>query len=112
MTRAFIMTKTFDKRWEELNLTDDDLSKLQDYIIKNPNAGDVIQGTGGLIKLRFALSNTNKGKSGGVRVLYIDFIYQAKIILINCYGKKDKDNITGEEKNMYKSFIKQIREEL
>lgn len=110
MTRTFIMTATFDKHWSEQNLTDGDLSELQNYIMKNPLAGDVIQGTGGLTKLRWNMPNT--GKSGGIRILFIDFVYQETVIFINCYSKKEKDNISDNEKAMYKSLIKQIREEL
>ena len=110
MKRTFIETPVFTRRWSELGLKDDDLSGLQEFILKNPDAGDIIQGTGGLTKLRFALPDT--GKSGGVRVLFIDFIRQEKVILINCYSKSDKDSITDKEKAMYKTLIKSIKEEL
>ena len=110
MKRTFVETIIFTKRWNELELTDNSLKELQNYILKNPDAGDIIQGTGGLTKLRWALPNT--GKSRGIRVLYIDFSRQEKIILINCYSKSEKDNITDKEKAMYKSLIKLIKEEL
>ena len=64
MTREFIRAKVFDRRWEELGLTDNDLRELEDSILKNPNAGDIMEGTGGATKIRFALPN--KGKSGGI----------------------------------------------
>jgi len=110
MKRTFIETLIFTKRWYELSLTDDDLLELQEFILKNPKAGDIIQGTGGLTKLRFSLPNT--GKSGGVRVLFVDFIRQEKVVLINCYSKGKKDNITDKEKALYRSLIKMIKEEL
>ncbi|MCL2632986.1 MAG: type II toxin-antitoxin system RelE/ParE family toxin [Oscillospiraceae bacterium] len=110
MKRIFAETPVFTKNWKTLNLEDNDLHELQNYIIKNPNAGNVIQGTGGLIKLRWILPNT--GKSGGIRVLYVDFTRQEKIILINCYSKSEKDNITDKEKSLYKALIKSIEEEL
>jgi hypothetical protein len=110
MTRTFIETIIFTKRWGELKLTDDDLLVLQEFILKNPDAGDIIQGTGGLTKLRFALPNM--GKSGGARVLFIDFIRQEKVFFINCYSKSEKDNITDSEKAIYKTLIKQIKEAL
>ena len=106
MTRKFIVTEVFDKHWLELGLNDEDLRKLQIHIMANPSAGDVMVGTGGLIKLRWNLSNT--GKSGGIRVLYVDFIYHETVILINCYGKGEKDNLTDKEKAMYKNLIKSI----
>ena len=110
MKRTFLETHIFTKRWSELGFTDYDLLELQTFLLKNPNAGVIIQGTGGLTKLRFALPDT--GKSGGVRVLFVDFIHQQKTILINCYSKSEKDNITDKEKAIYKTLIKSIKEEL
>ena len=112
MKRTFIETLIFTKRWNEQGLTDDDLLELQKFILKNPSAGDIIQGAGGLTKLRFALPNKDKGKSGGIRTLFVDFIQQEKTILINCYGKSEKDDITDNEKAVYKKLIKAIKEEL
>ena len=110
MTREFIHTLVFDKCWEELNLNDDNLSELQNFILLNPLKGDVIIGTGGLRKLRWNFPN--RGKRGGIRVLYVDFIYHEKVILIDCYSKKEKDDISSKEKILYKELIKQIEEEL
>ena len=110
MKRTFLETKIFMKRWRELELDDDDLLELQEFILKNPDAGDIIQGTGGLSKLRFALPGM--GKSGGIRVLFVDFIRQEKIILVNCYSKSERDNISDKEKAAYKTLIKAIGEEL
>jgi len=106
MKREFVSTQIFDKKWEELQLNDDILRLLQTYIMDNPDAGDMIEGTGGLIKLRWALPYT--GKSGGIRVLYIDFIRQEIVVLVNCYSKSVKDNISVKEKAMYRDFIKRI----
>ena len=100
MTRIFLSAQIFDKRWAELGLNDEDLRQLQNFLIKKPSAGDIIEGTGGLTKVRWNLPNI--GKRGGVRVSYIDFIRQEKIMLVNCYGKGSKDNITDKEKSMYK----------
>jgi len=60
MTRSFIIAPIFDKRWDELGLVDEDLRQLQNFLMKKPNAGDIIQGTGGLTKLRWNLPNTGK----------------------------------------------------
>ena len=110
MKRTFIETQIFSKRWRESKLNDEDLTELQKFILKNPQAGDIIQGTGGLAKLRFALPG--KGKSGGIRVLYVDFIRQEKVILVNCYSKSVKDTISDKERAEYKSLIKSLKEEL
>jgi len=52
------------------SLDDDSFIELQNLLMLNPEAGDVIQGTGGLRKLRFADSRRNKGKRGGLRIIY------------------------------------------
>ena len=52
MTREFIITKEFDHSWNELGLTDADLRELQVFLCRNPDAGDIIEGTAGVRKLR------------------------------------------------------------
>ena len=68
MRRTFIQTDEFVKNWKRLGLNDDDMRRLELEILKNPQAGNVIKGTGGLRKLRFAFDD--KGKSGSVRICY------------------------------------------
>ena len=63
----------------------------------------MIQGTGGLRKARFAFEH--RGKSGGVRVCYVDFVIKETIYLITVYSKNEKDNLSKEEKNEIKKLI-------
>ncbi len=51
-------------------MDDDQYSSLQQYLLKSPRAGDVIAGTGGLRKLRWADPGRSKGKRGGLRIIY------------------------------------------
>ena len=88
MKRQFVMTRIFDKRWQELGLTDEDLQRLEIYLLENPGSGDIIQGTGGAIKLRWALPNT--GKSSSARIIYIDLIKTERVHFITCYQKSKK----------------------
>ena len=53
------------------------MKSLQEELTVNPSKGDVIQGTGGLRKIRFAFEN--RGKSGSVRVCYVDFVVYGRI---------------------------------
>ncbi len=62
----FIETQTFTRLLAGL-LTDDEYAGLQHVLAENPERGDLVQGGGGIRKLRFAL--TGRGKSGGVRVI-------------------------------------------
>ena len=106
MTRGFISTKVFDKRWAEMGLTDDELRELENHLLENPGAGDIMQGTGGAIKLRWALPGTSK--SDGMRVIYIDLIKAEHVHLLTCYPKAKKDNLTEREKAMIKDIVKRI----
>lgn len=108
--RTFIHTEEFDKIWEESGLTEDDRIELEILLSKNPTAGKVIKGTGGLRKLRWVLPN--RGKRGGARVLYIDFMAYERIYLVDVYAKGEKEDITEEEKKTFKKMIKIIDDNL
>ena len=109
MTREFIITSTFDKRWEKLNLDDDDLQELQNYIMKNFIPGDTIQRTGGAIKLRWALAH--KGKSGGIRIIYADIPHLSHTHMLLCYDKNEQDDLTDEQKKQVKKLIQTLKGE-
>ena len=66
MIRTFIEVPLFTKRWKEIGLGDDELHALQIMLLKDPASGPVMEGIGGIRKVRFPLES--KGKSGSVRV--------------------------------------------
>ena len=103
MKREFIETPSFTKKWFALGFTDDDLSELQEFLIKNPEAGDMMIGTGGLKKIRYAFKG--RGKSGSARVCYVDFASFEKNYLIQLFTKDEKPNLTDAEKNAIKKVI-------
>ena len=94
--KRILYSKKFSEKWDSLGLTDDDLIPLEKHLLKNPQAGVVVRGTGGLRKLRWILPNT--GKSGGIRVAYIDVIVHEKIYMLDLFPKNEKDNYTDTEK--------------
>ena len=110
MTRTFIMTQEFDKNWKSMGLTDDDLKALQEELILNPTKGDLMQGTGGLRKLRIAFED--RSKSGSGRVCYVDFAVYSKIYLITAYPKNEKDNLSKAERNAIAAVIRQLENAL
>lgn len=57
MTREFIFTATFTNCWKAMGLNDENLRELEQELLKNPQFGDVIEGTGGARKLRIKLGN-------------------------------------------------------
>jgi hypothetical protein len=69
-----------------------------------------MQGTGGVRKMRFAFEH--RGKSGSIRVIYIDFEVYEKIFLITAYPKNEKDNLTKSECNEIRQLIGILEEQL
>ena len=108
--RTFVSVPWFDKQWKSLGLTDDDLRRLQNELLEDPEKGMIIEGTGGVRKLRFAFEN--RGKSGSTRVIYIDFLYYEKIYLLTVYGKNQKENLSDAEKNGMKKVVNELLDEL
>ena len=104
MTRTFIEVPLFTKRWLEIGLSDDELQQLQIMLLKDPESGPVIEGTGGIRKVRFPIAN--QGKRGSVRVCYTDFAEYEIIYLITAFKKKEQDNLTAEEKIALKKLVK------
>ena len=108
MTRTFIEIPLFTKRWREIGLTDDDLLQLQIMLLKDPESGPVIEGTGGIRKVRFPLQN--RGKSGSVRVCYTDFAEYEVTYLITAFAKKDQENLSDDEKKALRKLVKSLRD--
>ncbi|MDE6425467.1 MAG: type II toxin-antitoxin system RelE/ParE family toxin [Ruminococcus sp.] len=106
MTRLFVIMPEFEKQWAKMGLNDNDLKRLQYELLENPATGAVMQGTGGLRKLRFAFEN--QGKSGSARVVYVDFTVYEKIFLITAYPKNEKDNLSKAERNDIKKLIEAL----
>jgi hypothetical protein len=86
-------------------LTDDEYSDLQLYLANNPEAGDVIQGTGGFRKLRWADPRRGQGKRGGVRVVYYYFDQDQRIWFLTMYGKNEASDLIAKEKRLLKAAV-------
>lgn len=91
----FIETPIFTEDLHEL-LSDDEYRAFQQHLAVNPTAGDVIQHTGGLRKVRWAANG--KGKRGGVRVIYYYITAAAQIRLLVIYRKGVKDDLSEDER--------------
>ena len=110
MTRTFIELPIFRTRWKDMGLNDDDLRRLQEELLADPKVGEVMKGTGGVRKMRFAFEK--RGKSGSVRVIYVDFEVYEKIYLITAYTKNEKDNLSESEKKEVKQLIGILEQQL
>ena len=109
MTREFVFTATFNSCWKAMGLTDENLRELEQELLKNPQLGDVIEGTGGARKIRIKLGN--HGKSGGARVIYLDVLLKEKLYFLFAYPKSVQENLTAEQKKAIKNIIEEIKKE-
>ncbi|NOX15131.1 MAG: hypothetical protein GXP61_03740 [Epsilonproteobacteria bacterium] len=89
-----IETKIFTQKICEL-LNDEEYKELQDYLVQNPNQGDIIKGSGGLRKLRWKLSGS--GKSGGLRNIYYHYEDKHQIYMIYVYKKSKQTDLAPNQ---------------
>lgn len=101
---VFVELPAFARRREEF-LSDDEFSALQQALMWSPESGDLIRGTGGLRKLRWADRSNNKGKRGGARVIYYWHLGDDQFWLFAIYGKSDKANLSAAERVTLKTLL-------
>lgn len=105
MKALFIELPAFE-RYRQDYLDDQAFLDLQNLLLSHPEAGDMIEGTGGLRKLRFADTKRGKGKRGGLRVIYYWWLAGAQFWLFTLYSKDEKDDLTPAQKKVLKDLIK------
>ena len=86
----------FLKKSDKL-LSSSERRSIINYLAAHPAAGDLMQGTGGIRKLRW--SAQGRGKSGGVRVIYYYHNESIPLFLLTLFGKGEKANLTKSESN-------------
>jgi len=98
----FIETTVFTKLLQKY-MTDDEYRAFQWYLLLNPEAGNIVRGSGGVRKVRWAPEG--KGKSGGVRIMYYWKKADGEIWLLTLYSKSETATIPGH-------ILKKIAEEI
>ena len=86
--------------------TDEEYRALQEVLVKNPAAGDLIPGGGGIRKVRMARPGT--GKRGGARVIYYRRQDKGTILMLVAYGKSVKTNLSPAEISMLRELVKAL----
>ena len=86
-------------------LTDDDYRLLQHELVARPDVGNIIRGSGGLRKVRWAA--TGRGKRGGVRVIYYWAVDREIILMLLIYGKNEQDDLTAEQLRVLKALVEE-----
>ena len=110
MKREFVTLPSFEYKWKSLDLNDEDKRRLESELLSNPKIGPVMRGTGKVRKMRFAFEN--RGKSGSMRVIYVDFEIYEKIYFVDVYTKSEKDNLSNAERNDLKQLVELLELEL
>jgi len=98
----FFETSIFTKLIEKL-ISDKEYHLLQLQLSVRPESGDVIKGSGGIRKLRWA--GSGRGKRGGIRVIYYYFTEDDQIYMLYAYTKSKKDNLTADQVKQLKQLV-------
>ena len=83
-------------------MSEEERTLLVDYLAYNPAAGDLIQGTGGLRKVRWGLEA--RGKSGGARVIYFYHDPGMPLFALTAYAKNEKADLSQQDRNDFKQL--------
>jgi hypothetical protein len=86
-------------------LDDEAYRALQSRLAVHPESGDVMPGTGGFRKLRWADPRRGKGRRGGLRVIYFYFASASQIWLTTLYDKDEASDLSSQEKKALKAAI-------
>jgi len=99
----FIETPTFTKRVVEL-MDDESYRELQSHLALHPEAGDLIRGTGGMRKIRWA--GSGRGKRGGLRVIYYWWTAADRISMLLVYPKSEQDDLSPAQAKLLRNILK------
>ena len=87
--------------------SDEERMEVIDFLAANPEAGDVIQGTGGIRKVRVAASG--RGKQGGARVIYYYHSAAVPLYALAVYAKNEKSDLTADEKKALAALARSFK---
>jgi mRNA-degrading endonuclease RelE of RelBE toxin-antitoxin system len=99
---VIIETPIFTKQIQDV-MEDNDYAALQESLSINPASGDLIKGTGGLRKIRWAASG--KGKRGGARIIYYWLTDDDQIFMLFAYPKNQQIDLTEAQKKILMHLV-------
>jgi hypothetical protein len=105
-----IETNAYLKAADDAGMDEEERSAVVDTIAANPEAGAIMPGCGGARKLRVRKPGT--GKSGGYRVITYYAGDEIPVFLLTVFGKGEKDNLTGAERNALAGLTKRLKDGL
>lgn len=108
--QTVVETEAYLRAAKEAGMADDERTAAVDLVASDPEAGDLLQGTGGVRKAR--LAGKGKGKSGGYRIVYYFGGGDIPVFLLTVFGKGEKANLTQGERNALRSLTATLKESL
>lgn len=100
----FIESPAFSRYYREY-LSEDDYRKFQAALATNPEAGDLMPGTGGFRKVRWSDPRRGKGRRGGLRIIYYYFSSDGQIWLVAIYDKSEMFDLSAAEKKALRQAV-------
>ncbi len=104
MDALFIELPAFQKHRDDY-LDDELFRSFQLELLKNPVAGDLVEGTGGLRKVRFSDQRRGKGKRSGLRVIYYWWSGFNQFWLFTVYSKNEQDDLTPAQIKLFRQTL-------
>ena len=108
--QTVIETESYLRDAKDAKMSEDEMTSAVDLVASDPEAGDVMQGTGGVRKAR--LAGRGKGKSGGYRIVWYFGGGDIPVFLLTVFGKGEKANLTQGERNALRSLTATLRKSL
>lgn len=108
--QTVIETEGYLRDAKDAKMGHDEMAAAVDLVAADPEAGDVMAGTGGVRKAR--LAGRGKGKSGGYRIVWYFGGGDIPVFLLTVFGKGEKANLTQGERNALRSMTGTLRESL
>ncbi len=85
---------------------------LEQRILADPEAGDLVPGTGGLRKIRASQRAVRRGTRGGVRVYYLDLAARHVTHLVAIFGKREKSDLSTAERREVAALVGRLKKEM
>ena len=106
---SVVETRSYQARAQKL-LTQEEQERVIEMIARDPTCGVIMKGTGGVRKVRVAIGE--RGKSGGVRVVYFFHSEDVPTFLLTLFAKNEKDNLSMAERNQLATFVEELKKHL
>ncbi|MEW8585952.1 MAG: type II toxin-antitoxin system RelE/ParE family toxin [Candidatus Thiodiazotropha sp.] len=102
MDMVILETSIFTRLIKDL-MSDDEYRDFQEVLLNRPDMGDLVQGSGGLGKVRWKLEG--RGISGGVRIIYYWVTADDQLRMLYAYPKGKQENLTQEQLAMLRKIV-------